>query len=82
MRDRRRGESQECGRRAEELLDDLLQGRVAVWASQHQRLGAGSPLHSLDLGVLDIISQAAFGIVQDETRPAPEPLPLGMPAIS
>ena len=82
VRDRSRGESQECGRRAEELLDDLLQGHMAVWASQHQRLGAGSPLHSLDFGVLDIISQAAFGIVQDETRPAPELLRLGVPVIS
>jgi hypothetical protein len=61
VRDRSRGESQECGRRAEELLDDLLQGHLAVWMSQHQRLGAQSSLHCLDEYVTGIILDHAFG---------------------
>jgi hypothetical protein len=59
--DRRRRESAECAQRADELLDALLEGHLAVLMSQHPRLGEASVLSVLDVGVLDIVIRHAFG---------------------
>ncbi|KAJ1477157.1 hypothetical protein T484DRAFT_3043734 [Baffinella frigidus] len=61
VRDRRRRESVECSMRAEELLDELLQGHLAVWMGQHPRLGSHSSLHCLDEYATGIILDYAFG---------------------
>jgi hypothetical protein len=61
VRDRGRRESVECSQRAEELLDELMQGHLAVLMSQHPRLGTKSSLHCLDEYATGIILDYAFG---------------------
>ena len=61
VRDRRRRETVECSKRAEELLDELMQGHLAVLMSQHPRLGTNSSLHCLDEYATGIILDYAFG---------------------
>ncbi|KAJ1476910.1 hypothetical protein T484DRAFT_1964596 [Baffinella frigidus] len=48
VRGRSRGESVECSKKAEHLLDVLMQGQLAVCMGLHSRLGAESSLQCLD----------------------------------
>jgi hypothetical protein len=61
VRDRSRRESLECSHRAQELLDEFLQGHIAVWMGHHPRLGKASVLTLLDHGVLDLVLHHVYG---------------------
>lgn len=50
----------ECKEMAGEIMEKLLEGHLAVWMSQHPRLGGQSPLHLLDEFVTGIILDHAF----------------------
>ncbi|KAJ1476908.1 hypothetical protein T484DRAFT_1964589 [Baffinella frigidus] len=61
VRGRSRGESIQCSKKAKQLLDVLMQGRLAVCMGLHSRLGGESSLYCLDDNPVGIICGYAFG---------------------